>query len=352
MRRMSQLTDLAFAHQDARARVGRKAAVGALRLWARADVGNLDQSWSRLAPSIVQLVALGQVAAASQAEPFMASLAGAYGPTVVDATVNAEAFAGVTLDGREIGPALFGAVTTTKERIAAGFGAVRSFEAGSAFLAVVVKAAIADAGRNADNALATGKGYTRYIRVVSPGACSRCAILAGRGEYRTAFRRHPACKCTTLPIPSDDPFMPTPAGFFESPEAYFDSLSPAEQERVFTKAGAFAIRNGADPISVVNARRGYFGSAPAGVSVRRLKPVTIGVRADGSPLRVFATSEGTTARGAFARSEGNAALAAEKRGRYRRTTTLRLMPEQIQIMAGGNPERARELLARYGYLTL
>ena len=40
------------------------------------------------------------------------------------------------------------------------------------------------------------------------------------------------------------------------PRGYFDSLSKAEQDRHFTKAGAEAIREGADIGRVVNARRG------------------------------------------------------------------------------------------------
>ena len=86
------------------------------------------------------------------------------------------------------------------------------------------------------------------------------------------------------------------------------------------------------------------------VPVRRLRPVQIGVRPDGSPLNVFVTAEGTTARGAFARQERAASAAAAREGRYRRTTSVRLMPEQIVMDAGGNRERLVELLTRYGYL--
>jgi hypothetical protein len=153
-----------------------------------------------------------------------------------------------------------------------------------------------------------------------------------------------------FPIENQDGPKDLPEGMFATPDDYFQSLSAAERERVFTKAGAKAIEAGADPAKVVNARRGYFGSAPQGAAPRRLQPVTIGVRADGSPLQVFATSEGTTARGAFGRAELAATREATRTGRYRRTTTLRLMPETIMDMAGDNPDRAVELLKRYGYL--
>ncbi|MEU1240053.1 hypothetical protein ABZ388_06810 [Micromonospora parva] len=42
------------------------------------------------------------------------------------------------------------------------------------------------------------------------------------------------------------------------PRRYFDSLSAAEQDRLFTPAGAEAIREGADIGQVVNARRGVY----------------------------------------------------------------------------------------------
>jgi len=135
-------------------------------------------------------------------------------------------------------------------------------------------------------------------------------------------------------------------------------LSPAEQDRVFTKSGAWAIREGADPMKVVNARRGakgigYSGSnnAPIPASTRnRMQKTTIGYRADGTPIEVYATTEGTTVRGQFGRNEIALSGQATREGRYRRSTKVRLMPEQIQIMAGGDTDRAIDLLKRYGYL--
>ena len=343
---MSQLLDLAVDLQDRREQLTHRATAKSLRIWGQADVGTLDASWDRIAPTLTTVVTAAQVTAARQSTPYMNSVSQAWDYDAQRAVLTPEAFGGVMLDGRGVGPALFGAVTTTKRAIGAGMNPARAFEVGASFLATVIGAAVQDMGRQADATLATGKGFTSYVRVVSAGACSRCAILAGKGEYRTAFKRHPRCRCTSVPTPDG---RGAPAGFHDSPKKYFESLSAAEQDRVFTKSGAFAIRNGADPISVVNVRRGMTKGGELGAPAR-LVPTTIGVKADGTPLRVFITSEGTTARGAFARSEGAATFTAAKQGRYRRTTTLRLMPEQIQLMAGNNPARARELLARYGYM--
>jgi hypothetical protein len=344
---MSQLLSLAVDLQDQRELLTHRATAKSLRIWQQADVGNLDASWDRIAPALTAVVTAAQVTAARQSTPYMESVSKAWGDTPQKAALVPEAFGGVMLDAREVAPAMFGAVTGTKTAIGAGMNPARAFEMGASFLATIIGAAVQDAGRQADATLATGKGYTRYVRVVSAGACSRCAILAGRDDYRNAFERHPRCRCTSVPIPVG---ASPPDGFHDTPTEYFESLSAAEQERVFTKSGAYAIREGANPISVTNARRGMTRGGGLNGSPSRLIPTRIGVKADGSPLNVFITGEGTTARGAFAKSEGAATFSAGKQGRYRRTTTLRLMPEQIQIMAGTNPARARELLKRYGYM--
>lgn len=145
----------------------------------------------------------------------------------------------------------------------------------------------------------------------------------------------------------------TPDGFYRHPMDYFESLTEEEQDRVFTKSGAWAIRNGADPITVVNARRGAYKTAtlrPDGTySPPRLRPVTIGTRRDGTPLQVYATVEGTSSRGAWGRRQSD--LAKNGTDRYRRSQTLRLMPESVMTMTEHeSSERIRELLQRYGYL--
>jgi hypothetical protein len=90
----------------------------------------------------------------------------------------------------------------------------------------------------------------------------------------------------------------------------FRSMTPAQQTRIFTAAGAQAIRDGADINQVVNARRG----------------VSVAGRT---------TREGTTSRGlAGMRLQGRA----------------RLMPEQIYAQAHGNRDLALQMLRQHGYL--
>ncbi|WP_434080883.1 hypothetical protein [Sanguibacter sp. Z1732] len=110
-------------------------------------------------------------------------------------------------------------------------------------------------------------------------------------------------------------------GYAVSPEEYFEELSEAEQERIFTKAGAEAIRNGADPTQVVNARRGM-SRAQSGRLTRDARGT-------------YTTAEGATRRGMYGRRSGGAP---------------RLMPESIVEIADGNVDRMQDLLRQYGYI--
>lgn len=347
------LTELATAHNESRIRLGHALAGRLIGLWRTVPLGDLDAGWQTVAPQMRALVSAAQLRAAEQATGYLTAIDRAWAFEAKPAALVPQAFTDVMGDGREVAPALFGAVTNTKELIGGGLAAARAFESGASFIALVAQAALHDMGRNADRVLAGGKGYTRYVRVVNGAACSRCAILAGIGSGVDAFKRHLGCQCGAVPIPDD---RKPPKGLHDSPDSHFASLSAAEQDRIYTKAGAEAIRQGADPIKVVNARRGAPGVGYSGhknpprVTVGHLRPITIGTKANGTPLQVYATTEGTTARGEFFKTERARVAAFTSQGRYTRTTTVRLLPEQIAVMAGHDPKRWVELLTKYGYL--
>lgn len=342
--------DIGVEHQQSRVRIATDTVARAAASWRATDLDYLDASWSVIAPVLVDQVSEAQRVAATRSDTFVDAAVSLQGGTADDATVNPDAFTGVTIDGREVGPAMYGAVTHTKTLIGAGLPPARAFESGAAFLATVVQSAIADAGRQADRVSMIGKQITRYVRVISPGACSRCAILAGTGSAARAFERHNNCHCTACPLPSGD--APIPRGFFASPEDYFDSLSRTEQNRAFTNAGAEAIRNGASPQSVVNARRGASLTSGGIVPARSGLRAPLGYDSLGNPIKVFTTSEGTTIRGAYGRAEYRRQQELTKgvNDRYRRTVNARLMPETIVQMAGGDSVKLRRLLGQYGYL--
>lgn len=306
-----------------------------LRLWDRVPVAELDQGWLQVRGAAVAAVSAAVVQNAADANTMVSAVARADGVPSGDRVVP-WSFAGVDGSGRDVEGLLHGAVTTTKERIGSGMAPPNAFMAGAAYLAAMTKTAIADLARSSVAVASTGRGYTRYIRMVNPGACSRCAILAGSDRFSKPFQRHPACRCTSVPVVDGE----WPDDLIASPDEYFESLSEAEQDRVFTKAGAEAIRLGADPIQVASARRGASGIAysranPAPLNrARRLQRVTIGRRPDGTPITGYTTIEGTSKRGVYGRTSF---------GRSR------LMPESI-IELTDDVEMRRLLLRDAGYL--
>lgn len=321
------------------------AAQRAARLWREMDPQNLDASWLVVGPRVVEQAVQVQQANTLDAQRYVARAATVQGIDTDTVRLVPEALSGVDRSGRDIEGLLFGAVTTTKERIGQGLSLANAMLSGSAYLVAMMKTAAADTGRAAALTGATAKGWTHYVRVVNAGACSRCAILAGIDSYKVAFARHPACKCTTWPIEGDGA-TDLPDGFHSTPEAYFESLTEAEQERVFTKAGAEAIRSGATPSRVVSARRDAKGVSYGGKKKRtgrgRLEKTTIGHRPDGTPIQVYTTGEGTTRRGQFGKQNARATGTNQKR--------VRLMPESIVEIADGDRDLAKVLLRDAGYI--
>jgi hypothetical protein len=342
---MPSAADLAYGRQERVVRVGDRAATVTVRLWNSRITPDLDTSWQALEPDLVASVTAAQVAVAAGSTRYTAQAA----KDRVDDGIPVEpsAFAGVDGSGRSLAGLLYGAVTTAKTLIGQGAGLRQALTGGSAYLAAMAKTATADTARSADLTAAVGRKYTHYVRVVQPGACSRCAILAGIDSYSTAFKRHPACRCTSMPVDEVDA---SPARLFASPDDYFRTLTTAEQDRIFTKAGAEAIRAGADPITVVTARSQATGIAYSrrGInpgtlpnSGRRLQRTVIGSK-DGQPVWGYTTAEATTRHGQFMKNQARAGLGTTRR--------IRLMPETIVALTD-DVELRRILLRDAGYLS-
>ena len=342
------VADEARANQDRAIRRSDRAANAALARWRRVDPAALDESWAAVSRDIAVVAASAVRANAVGAAAFTSRLASADG--MKGDVLVPDAFTGIDGSGRPLSSLLHGAITTTKQAIAAGMSIPDAMLTGGTYLTLMMKTSLADVERSASMTAATGKQYTRYVRLVNPGACSRCAILAGADRFRSNFQRHPACRCSTVPITGKS----VQDGLFETPGDYFDSLSAAEQDRVFTKAGAESIRRGADPIAVVNARRGanrarMDGSISFGPS--RIQPTMIGRKPDGTPIMGYVTTEGTTKRGVYGRAQAGLGSSTTRRSgaRYGSTNRPRLMPESI-IGLTDDPEIRRILLRDAGFL--
>lgn len=249
--------------------------------------------------AIATTIAAYQVLAAQQAAAAVPAMLAEQGmSTTAAASAVASSLAGYTAAGYPLGSAVEGAQ-------AAGM------------LALMVASEIQDAGRNGGSLGAIVRpSVSGYVRMLNPPSCSRCVILAGRFyQWNAGFERHPNCDCRHIPADEN-----TAGDLTTDPQAYFDSLTAAEQDRIFTKAGAQAIRDGADMNQVVNARRGMSKGQLFG-------------------REVWHTFEGVTRRGLF-RQQANAAG---------KKLPVRLMPESIYALAQDRDDALR-LLALYGYI--
>lgn len=245
-------------------------------------------------PSAVRLAALVaayQLLAAQQgAAAVPATLTEQGLATAATATVAAQALAGTT---------------------SAGFPLATIFESleSAAQLSMLVASSVQDAGRNgASVRMAVTPSVDGYVRMLNPPSCSRCVILAGKFyRWNEGFERHPNCDCRHIPTTEN-----LAGDITTDPQAYFDSLTHLEQDRIFTATGAEAIRDGADMGRVVNARRNG------------------GVR----KAQLFGREAFTTTVGTGRRSRGGP----------------RLMPESIYAIAGDDRAEAIRLLKLHGFI--
>ncbi|MFL6138809.1 MAG: hypothetical protein ACJ74O_13550 [Frankiaceae bacterium] len=299
---MATLTarDVAREHYLRQQANARRTADAVQAWWGELDPADLDASWSRVGPGVALITSAGQALAAGQADDYTAAVLAAQGVDPAAAgQVDPLAFSGTASDGRPLASLLYEPVIAAKVAIAGGAGVDDAMLAGLASMLRIVGTQVQDAGRTADGVAITARRHVGgYVRMLDPPSCGRCAILAGAWyRWNTGFDRHPHCDCVHVPANEGA------AGDLRTdPRRYFDSLHPADQDRLFTQDGARAIRDGADINRVVNARRGMTAA-------------------------------------------GDRLLTREAAGRR-----LRLMPEQIYADAADRDDAIR-LLHRFGYLT-
>lgn len=234
--------------------------------------------------------------------------------------IRPEAFAGVMPDGDPLDLIPRAVANRVRERLATGAEPLQAWQAGGKLLATIVQTALSDSQRMAKMVAGFARPRTLYVRMLRPPSCSRCTVLAGkRGFWDKPFQRHPGCDCTQVPVPdwSEDTFE----GPAFDPVAAFEQLPASEQDRLFTKAGAEAIRSGADIAQVVNSRSGM---SHVGDSYTR-----VGATARGKAVQYFVGEDGKL----------------RKQVNYRR-----LSVPKIVEMTEGNPDGRIALLYRHGYI--
>lgn len=241
---------------------------------------NWEQQYREdVGPKILALVAAAQIATTAEANAYIPAVLAELGIDPTGPSVPRAAFVGLAGDGRPVETLLTQSVVvagTTYNRlreeveapVAVG-GSLRVTPATPAFdpdkaarealasaeqwLTLAAATVLSDTARATESANTAARPQVGgYVRMLNPPSCSRCAILAGKFyRWNSGFLRHPRCDCRHIPANES-----IAGDLTTSADAYFDSLPTSEQDRIFTNAGAQAIRDGADINQVVNARRG------------------------------------------------------------------------------------------------
>lgn len=301
--------------------------------WDRVDSSDITGSWQSMIDLLAQVLTAIQFRAAVSGIDYIGN---ALTEQDVDAPpegkVAASSLAGVASDGRNLAGLLDEPRIRTLTRLKEGAGIQDALDAGRMALERIAVTQIQDAGRVASGVeIVNRPEVVGYVRVLNPPSCSRCVILAGRRyRWNEGFRRHPNCDCRHVPIHAEHGVPLNVSVQAISPDRYFDSLPSTptyndkgrriDQDAIFGKDGARAIRDGADISQVVNARSGM---DVAGTYRHKI------------------TSTGT----------GKSGFAGQRlRNRFGRNTPDRLMPEAIYQYAGADRAKAMELLYLHGYV--
>lgn len=232
----------------------------ALFAWGRTGTdytANLSVGWERRLPKIkTDLAETFRQAALAGSVSSGFALADQDTWVAPDHFVNVHAFTGYAASGVPLNDLLRRPVSYSKQLIGAGVPVQEAWRRGGIMLDGIMKTQVADVARQAasvDIATRVGIGYTR---MVGPGACSRCTILAGKFfRWNQGFLRHPRCNCVHVATTAKSTAAAQAEGLISDPYEAFNALSREEQDRIYGAANAAAIRDGSDIYQVVNANR-------------------------------------------------------------------------------------------------
>ena len=217
-----------------------QAALNALALAIRAG-STSPEAWRDAVANIGQDLLSLQSQAAAQADGYVTAALTAQGASpAADAAVNSAGFTDLTDGGGSwLRNLIFAPNSVVGQALVEGLSRPAALARGQMVANSIVLTGMQDVGRSAvQTATLTRPTAKNYVRMPRRPSCARCAILAGR-RYRAlaAFKRHPRCDCIHVPAAEDANDWVT------NPVEYFKSLSTADQDRIFGKATARAIRD-------------------------------------------------------------------------------------------------------------
>ncbi len=242
------LEQVAQAHYRRSTLTTQRVVAAVLAIWRATGPSGFRDELTRAAG----LVAAGQLAQATQAAAYLIDLTVEQDMAAADAVVNPRSLSGVAANGRALTDVLSYPVNRTWQLLESGADFATAEQSGLASLTRIAGNEIDQAGISAERVGMVGQPeFDGYIRTLSGPSCGRCAILAGKWfKWNDGFDRHPQCDCKHLPYSARGDV----SSLQTNPREYFNSLSAAEQDRLFGVAEADAIRGGTDISKAVNTR--------------------------------------------------------------------------------------------------
>lgn len=221
---------------------------------------DFDRSWAQIRQPILQVVQNGRLAAATDASRYTGQVLAETGQSAAPyGAIIPAAFVEYTPTGTDVGAYLDSAVVRSKQAVAAGSDVRSALRSGGDWLTGSLLTMFADTARDVVSAdIAQRPKVTGYVRMLNAPSCARCVILAGKWfRWNEGFLRHPRCDCRHIPASEDV------AGSYQTdPYEYFKSLSVRDQEKLFGKREAEAIRDyGADIYRTMNIKMRGLGTA-------------------------------------------------------------------------------------------
>lgn len=228
------------------------------RAWDKIDPRFLSESWRHAIVTATPAVTAIQARAAFEGSTYGAMTLAEQGQYVAPSVfVDAEAFKGYASDGRSLDGLLYRPIVETKARIGQGASTESALASGRSALDMILMTQIADVARQASGADIAARSGVGYVRMLNPPSCDRCTVQAGKWfRWNQGFLRHPRCDCVHVASRAGSLRGALDEGLIDDPYKAFNDLSAGNQDRIYGKANAAAIRDGADMRQVVNARRG------------------------------------------------------------------------------------------------
>ena len=200
---------------------------------------DLDSSWANIGRRVALLTASAQLGSARNGIEYVSTALESQGtPVQAEARIQPRAFAGLASDGRRLESLLYSAVIHA--RTAKVDSLPERLKVGGLWLDRIVQTQVADAGRDASKVAMTVRPRVRYVRIVSPPCCQRCAATVGEDRtFSRPFQRHPGCDCIMLPQT------------VANPDAAWNKVDPS-QITDLTRKQRDAIDGGANLHSTIN----------------------------------------------------------------------------------------------------